>query len=227
MTISTEFINQIVRNVMREMQSRVSTVDAAVPVVVNLVKEAEVLSLGPRVISENVLVEANAAGRTISLQAGAVITPSGRDYIRRHHVRVSSQVGGRSTPAVSGIFIAVGTHATLQSAASAAGWKTLTATSEFAAAALASDNLKNGIVACGGGEPSVVACLLNRNTSVRAAVVTRTTNLVTLTTAMNPQVLCLDSSGWSFGELLRLLRGLAAAVVVPKDWKEIPAGGTR
>lgn len=220
MNISAEYIDQIVQNVMREMQTRVPMMDVSAPVETKQTAAAETLQIGSRVVSENVLTSANAAGRAITLAAGAVITPSGRDYIRKNGVRLVSDVGLKNSASNGGTFISIG-DITTSSAAAAAGWKMLTAPTEFGAAALASEKLATGIVTSFGGEPSVVACLLNRNPAVRAAVVTRTTNLATLTSVMNPQVVCLDSTGWSFAELLRLLRGLSMSSVIPKQWKEI------
>jgi hypothetical protein len=228
MTISAEFIDQIVHNVMREMQTR-KTSDAPTALmepVTNRASADRTISISSRVLSEKVLVTANAAGRAISLQPGTVITPSGRDYIRKNGVRLTSEVGGTGSASLSGVFVAVGIHATT-SAASAAGWKALNATTEFEAADLASQHATTGIVACCGGEPSVVACLLNRNPAMRAAVITRATNLVTLATVLSPQVVCLDSSGWSFGDVLRLLRSLAIPPKTPAHWKEISAGSKR
>ena len=184
------------------------------------------INISSRVLSEKVLVTANAAGRAISLQPGTVMTPSGRDYIRKNGVRLTSDVSGSGSASQSGTFVAIGTHTTT-SAAAAAGWKAITASAEFDAASLASQHAATGIVVCCGGEPSVVACLLNRNPAVRAAVISRTTNLVTLITVMSPQVVCLDSSGWSFGDILRLLRSLGTPPLTPANWKEIAAGNTR
>jgi len=229
MTISAEFIDQIVHSVMREMQIRKPSNAAAALTkpIVNATPADPTISIGSRVLSERVLVSANAAGRAISLQPGTVITPSGRDYIRKNGVRLTSDVSntGTGSASLSGTFIAIGANTTT-SVASAAGWKSLISSSDCDAASLASQHISSGIVACCGGEPSVVACLLNRNPQVRAAVITRTTNLVKLTTAMNPQVVCLESTGWSFGELLRLLRGLVMTTPAPNDWKEL-AGGAR
>ena len=223
MTISAEFIDQIVQNVMREMQTRVPMPDAAAPVVTKQTITLETLQIGSRVVSENVLITANAAGRAISLSSGAVITPSGRDYIRKNGIRLTSEIGGKTVGSTGGTFIAIG-DSTTSSAASAAGWKTLTSKNEFDAAVLASEKLSSGMVTSFGGEPSVVACLLNRNPAVRAAVVTKATNLVTLISIMNPQIVCLDSTGWSFAELLRLLRGLSMSAAIPKQWKELARG---
>lgn len=225
MTINAEFIDQIVHSVMREMQIR-TTSNAPVALRDAVVEKSptdKTISINNRVVSENVLKIANAAGRTILLQQGTVITPSGRDFIRKNGVRLASDVGATVNAATGGTFITVGAGTT-SSAATAAGWKTLTAVSETAAAVLASEKLATGMVASFGGEPSVVACLLNRNSAVRAAVVTRTTDLPKLTGVMNPQVICLDSMGWSFAELLRLLRGLSMSSMVPKQWQELTGG---
>ena len=228
MSFDSAYIDQIVRNVMREMQSRTtsSAPAALMQPIASKTPTEQIISISSRVLSEKVLVTANAAGRAISLQPGTVITPSGRDYIRKNGVRLTSDVSGTGSASLSGVFIAVGTHATT-SAASAAGWKALTASTEFDAASLASQHAAAGIVACCGGEPSVVACILNRNPAIRAAVITRATNLVTLITVMSPQVVCLDSSSWSFGDILRLLRSLAVPPCRPAQWKEISAGSTR
>ncbi len=221
MSFDTAYIDQIVHNVMREIQTRTSsnTPAALMQPIASKTPAEQTISISSRVLSEKVLITANAAGRAISLQPGTVITPSGRDYIRKNGVRLTSEVSNTGCASLRGVFIAVGTHATT-SAASAAGWKALTASTEFDAARLASQHAAAGIVACCGGEPSVVACILNRNPAIRAAVITRATNLVTLITVMSPHVVCLDSSSWSFGDILKLLRSLAAASQ-PQGWKEI------
>ncbi len=178
------------------------------------------LTIAAKVISEDILIAARAAGRTIVVQAGAIITPSGKDYIRKNGVTVAGSALNKPATVSTGSFIVVGNNATCQSAASTAGWKTSAVSNEHDAALTASLSLKNGITVTCGGEPSVVACLLNRNPDVRAAVITKATNLITLTTVMSPQVVCLDSSGWSFGDILKLLRSLSAANR-PQGWKEI------
>lgn len=227
MTIDAAYIDQIVQNVMREMKSRVTVpAVASAPMATSQTKPATAteaptsLTIAARVVSEDILVAARAAGRTIVLQAGAIITPSGKDYIRKNGVTVAGSALNKPATVSTGSFIVVGNNATCQSAASTAGWKTAAVNNEHDAALAASQTLKNGITVTCGGEPSVVACLLNRNPDVRAAVITRATNLITLTTVMSPQVVCLDSSGWSFGDILKLLRSLSAANR-PQGWKEI------
>ena len=227
MTVDAAYIDQIVQNVMREMKSRVTVpAVASAPTATSQTKPATTteaptaLTIAAKVVSEDILVAARVAGRTIVLQAGAIITPSGKDYIRKNGVTVAGSALNKPATVSTGSFSVVGNHATCQSAASTAGWKTSAVSNEHDAALAASQSLKNGITVTCGGEPSVVACLLNRNPDVRAAVITKATNLITLTTVMSPQVVCLDSSGWSFGDILKLLRSLSAANR-PQGWKEI------
>lgn len=226
MHLSSETIDQIVQNVMRDMQSRESSTSPAAPVTLHATDDlTSVVRIDNKVITEEVLVKAQAGGRAVALSPAAVMTPSARDFIRRNGVRLASRVQG-SAAATNGLLIGIGSETLANSAAGAAGWKTLVTATEIEAATIAAQHEVPGVVTYG-GEPSVVACLLNRNAAMRAAVVTRSTDLVTLTAVMNPQVVCLESSGWSFGELLRLLRALSTSASVPATWKELSAGGVR
>ena len=228
MNLDATYIDQIVQNVMREMNLRTASVDAglsaakpadAKPAALPPLAVAPAVHIAAKVVSEDALIAAGAAGKTVSLTAGAIVTPSGRDFIKKNGVRLSSEI---SKPAgvSSGSVILIGASPVIQSAATSAGWSASTAGSEVEAASAAASGLTKSLVVTCGGEPSVVACLLNRRPEVRAAVITKSTNLVTLATVMSPHVVCLDSSGWSFGDILKLLRSLSAANR-PQGWKEI------
>ena len=227
MHINSETIDQIVRNVMRDMQPRTTSTSLAAPVRIPAPDSSEaIVQIDSKVITEEVLNAARAAGRIIAINPDAVVTPSARDYIRRNAVQLTSRMVG-SVTATSGLLIGIGASSLAFSAAAAADWKTLAVSTEREAAAITAQHITTGLVTCIGGEPSVVACLLNRNQAVRAAVVTRVTNLVTLAALMNPQVVCLEASGWSFGELLKVFRSLAATRTAPVDWQEMADGGVR
>ena len=227
MTLDPTYIDQIVQNVMREMNLRTASVgtgvSAAKPVEVKTAPLAvagdALVKILTKVISEDILIAAGAAGKTVSLTSGAIVTPSGRDFIKKNGVRVSSEIS-KPTGVSSGALIVIGTSPVIQSAATSAGWSASAAASELEAASAAASRLTQSLVVTCGGEPSVVACLLNRKPEVRAAVITKSTNLITLTTVMSPHVVCLDSSGWSFGDILKLLRSLSAASR-PQAWREI------
>jgi hypothetical protein len=149
MTIDATYIDQIVQNVMREMKSR-TTVEAASAQVAktNATRGGALapLQIAARVVSEDILVAAKAAGRSIALQPGAIVTPSGRDFIRKHNVTIAGSSAARTTVSTTGNFIAVGAVPMCQSAASAAGWQVIAAGSEFEAADVARKTLKSGLV---------------------------------------------------------------------------------
>jgi hypothetical protein len=178
------------------------------------------LHVAARVITGDVLTAARADGRTITVPAGAVLTPTGRDFIRTHRVKIVSAANDGPHASAAGVLVTIGPLSTCSAAAQAAGWESEAVGDEYTAASLAAAKLPSGRVVCCGGEPSVVACLLNRSPAVRAAVITRNTNLQTLSAVMSPQVVCLDSGGWSFGELLRLMRSLTRGIR-PQGWREI------
>lgn len=222
MTISSELISQIVRNVMREMETHTSPADPAALTT----KDTDTFRIEGKVISEGVLAAAQAAGRTISLSPGAVLTPSGRDYIRRNAVRLCSRMAGTTAGGIPGTVILVETASLISSAAAATGWKIVTTSTDFDAASIAAEQQSPGVVV-GCREPSVVACLLNRNPALRVAVVTRETCLETLRSVMNPGIVCLESKSWAFGELLRLFRTLTVPITQPTVWTELTKGARR
>ncbi|MBL8808765.1 MAG: hypothetical protein JNM43_01200 [Planctomycetaceae bacterium] len=234
MSFDAAYIDQIVQSVLSEIRSQntsggvasvaapKATAVAAAPQPVN----AAPLVIRERVISESVLVTAQAAGRTVSLLQGAVITPSGRDYIRKNRVTLSSGVGSAAV-SVTGLVISLRAAATVSAAASATGWKTASTESVFAAAGTVIREFQTQPVVCIGDDSSVVACLVNRDTRVRAAVIGRPELVTTLTSVMNPNVWCIDGAGWSFADYQRLLRSVGRNAEKPTGWEEIAAGGPR
>lgn len=221
-------IEAITRRVLRELSSRgvgIATARAEtlpVPSATSAETAAvAVAGIDAKVITEDTLLAANAAGQTISVLAGAVITPSGHDYIRRNSVTISNHPPVAGIATSSGVLIVSGNQTAAVSAANTAKWNIISAGCDFDAADKAGDELARPVVCCV-GEPSLTACLLNRNAEIRAAVITQTTDIGLLGTIMNPQVICLDSAGWSFAALLKLFRRLVASTATaPVAWKEL------
>jgi len=230
MNFTSQQIEAITASVLRELASRGVAVAANLRSGTRQSSVAEVRSesgdsgyvIADKVVTEDALVAAGAAGQTVSLTVGAIITPSGHDYIRRNGVTVTSGINTSATAkSASGLLIMIGNCSSALSAASTAKWQVVEAGCEFDAATKATKQNQSPIV-CTGGEPSVTACLVNRNADIRAAVVTQNTDIELLTSVMNPQVLCLDSSGWSFAALLRLFRQLSVSnSAAPAGWKEV------
>ncbi|MCA9050556.1 MAG: hypothetical protein KDA89_17585 [Planctomycetaceae bacterium] len=235
MSFSESQIEVITQSVLRELSSRgIAVANAALTgESLNAPPEAKTQAavearnvlasgcrLNDRVITEEILAGYSASGQ-VTVRSDAVITPSGHDYIRRSGLTVVRGVVGASRSG-TGTLLAVGNCATAISAAAAAGWKTVEAGCEWDAARKATPLLNKERVVCCGGEASVTACLLNRNADVRAAVVTPASDTDKVIRKMNPQVVCLNHSGWSFVAVTRLLRSLASvSLAAPEKWREL------
>lgn len=232
MIFSSQQIETITQSVLQELRSRgvaIAAADAGSTHSFNGKPQATAsdtkadacgLPLNAKVITEDSLLAAGVSGKTISIPAGAVITPSGHDFIRRNNVSITN--GGVNTPATSGgLLIVIGDCSAAASAASSAKWRATKAGCEVDAANKTTKHMPRPVV-CIGGEPSVTACLLNRTKEIRAAVIATDTDLHQLSTAMNPQVVCLNSVGWTFAAVLKLLRQLNGSnAAAPSKWKEL------
>lgn len=216
MTFTSDFVDEIVRNVMQELHIPTSSSNAT----------AELTSAGAvvhsRVITEDLLAGMDPADRHIRITPGAVITPSGRDYIRRHGLTVQSTTAvGTAGASTAGRVWIVGEAASVTSAAQSAGWEVAQVAGNFDAANQAAQEGLDVRNVCCSSQPSIVACLLNRNTTRRSAVITESTCLTELCTEMNPDTVCLSPVGWSVTGLRRLLQRLSTAAQRPAAWKEL------
>lgn len=226
MSFDADYIEKIVRGVLDEMRSRQTTVSTSAPKnqEPTVVASGGQLVITERVISESVLVGVSAAGRTISLVPGAVITPSGRDYIRKHNVTLSSSVAGKVRSG-SGLIVDLQSSSALSSAAAVSGWKIVSAGNLFDAAAVVAKESASRTVVCVGNEAAAVGCLVNRDVRVRAAVVGRPDSIAALVSIMNPNVWCVEGTGWSFSDFQRLLKSVSGSTEKPVSWEEVFAGG--
>ncbi len=218
MTFSNELIDEVVRNVMRELQLSPTTAAASS----TAGSSTSSVELSQRVITEDVLAEQIAPGATVVVPTDAVLTPSGRDYIRRHRIVISSVPSVAVSGSFGGLVLVVGDMKSMSSAAKSAGWAIDSAAGNFDAANLIAQKDAEQRTVCCSDQPSVIACLVNRNTQRRAAVVTSETCLSGLLNDMNPDTVCLSVKGWSFMELLRMLKKLSGnGGALPAGWKEL------
>ena len=218
MTFSNELIDEVVRNVMRELQLSPTTAAASSTVG----SSTSSVELSQRVITEDVLAEQIAPGATVVVPTDAVLTPSGRDYIRRHRIVISSVPSVAVSGSFGGLVLVVGDMKSMSSAAKSAGWAIDSAAGNFDAANLIAQKDAEQRTVCCSNQPSVIACLVNRNTQRRAAVVTSETCLSGLLNDMNPDTVCLSVKGWSFIELRRMLKKLSGnGGALPAGWKEL------
>jgi len=222
MKLTAEHVEEIVRSVLRELQpapAAVSALPAVTAAAAAGVAAGGVTAVHGLVISEAVLSAAGVAGGTVSLQRGAVLTPSGRDYLRRHAVRVASQLPGAAARVLGGLVIQCLRSAVVESAAGAAGWGVETVSSEDAAIGRVLQLHGERPLVCVSSDPAV---------DVRAAAVTGASDLQRLTERLRPTVVCLDGAGWSWTQLLRMLRMQSSvARSAPAGWREVEQGAGR
>jgi len=225
MNYSNDFIEQVVENVIRELGSRPASGDSAQPAASVAATEDAVIT--SRVITEDVLLAGGVGCGTIVIPAGAVITPSGREFIRRHSITIARAADPANAAAgcqAGGGLVVMGTRSSgLATAASASGWDTAQADcaaglAEQAAASAACG--RRAVTCC--HHPSVTACLINRCEARRAAVLTPQFCLTRLLRHMNPDVVCISPEGWSFSKYVTLLKQLGSGdLTAPDGWKEL------
>ncbi|MEZ6062287.1 MAG: hypothetical protein R3C19_18250 [Planctomycetaceae bacterium] len=183
-----------------------------------------IAALTDRVITEAVLEHAGIVGRQVLLGRKAVITPSGYDYLRRNRV-VVTRAGSPVRNDLPGVVISINCDALADSAAKVVSWSRVSVASEVEAAARAIPMAATTRVACCGGEPGIVACLVNRHRGMRAAVVNSNCSMDAIWRQMNPNVVCFSPEHWSLAAVWQLLRQFTAcSPEVPASWKEVPEG---
>ena len=247
MALTSDKLEEIVRQVLQELRagqvarpaaavapaaatSSVPVSAARVGAAPAVLTSADVVAISDRAVTESVLANAGAAGRTVSLVRGAVLTPSARDYIRRHNVRLSTAVTATasvSAAAFAGAVVIVGRESTVRMAAAAVGWPVREVADNFSAARAAQELLPGKRVLCVCPSPAIAACVLNRDSAIRAAVLERAVGMERLLEQMQPQAVCLQSEGWGYPELSRLLGLMQRPLQQPAGWSEKQWGGVR
>lgn len=234
-----QLVDRIVQEVLREIAARQTPAGASTKTsgekpsgesVKTTIETA--ISLSGKVVTEAILAEAGAAGRLVILKPGSVLTPSGRDFIRRNGVRISSSAGVASTTksgtgvkleTTRGRIFQVGRCTAAAALAGILRWELSVFESESAAAQEAVQKVGESPILIAGGNASLMTCLLNRHTDVRAAVWVRPDSVASTNAGMNPNIVCCDCIGWSISDLTNAARQLSPGMRVPAGWKELVA----
>jgi len=194
----TEHIEKITQSVLRELEARGVGVERQQT---TAAKPSHMLS---GVVTQSVLEESQPEASVV-LAADAIITPSGHEYLRRNNVQVSRSTDTTTQENFLGLVLCSAGSATVLSAAKSAGWEVQKMKDDNAIVEIVSDTSRT---VCCVKHPSLVACLLNRNENIRAAVGTANLDLTPLKEVMNPNVICVNAGGWSFTAFLRMLKTL-------------------
>jgi len=200
---------------------------------------AQATMVADAVITENTLLAVAAPGSSITVGPRSVLTPSAHDYLRTQNIRWtrdsvedSSSAGPRRLLIISKEF-EDGAAADWQMADGqmadglAVPCEVQTVPSDAQAAQLAQRQLNNAggelvVIACAAG--ARVACLANRDSQVRAAVVDSAADAMRLSRVLGANVLCLEAAGKSRFEFQFLVRSVLKTPVPkqPADWVSQP-----
>lgn len=244
MNVRPELVDDIVRNVLARLQGTQPVAPAAPIATATCPKATSATAVQSTegrqpdasaaagkicamVITEDTLQQANISGGSIEIPAGAVITPSGREYLRRFAILTRAAGGDRTTSQTGTLFLS-GVDPVAQAAAAERGWGVRQHQNDLELAA-GVDDLASGPSLCSCDQPNIVACLLNRNARFRVAVIDRQSDVRKLLAVMRPDVLCLAAgTGWTTVGLRRLMQALERLPPqVPDSWCELNTGGVR
>ncbi len=175
--------------------------------------------LSENVITADLLAE-NSAGRSVvEVCSRAVVTPSARDWLKQNKVELSrgSAAKASSNNGKSDWLLVVQTagetvEAVLDDAgrSGAIGSQRETASDAASAAKVAVAAVERGSkCVVFSAEPEIVACLVNRNEKVRAAVVADAATVDRVKAGLDGNAFVVDPTGRSFFELRNLLRRIS------------------
>lgn len=230
MSLTELDVDAIVKSVLRQLQAggeAATTQQEAQREVQKSGSEVEsrpgAVRVSGRVVTADLLAHQAVAGAEVILDPRALITPSARDYLKSHQIRLSTAVdstaqgAGRidtvkrterwlglrvdTCPAFEGAWKSVASQQELT-----CEWRAETSTEDAAGTARSELNR-------GGADRVLVltdrvataACLANRHERVRALAVQQALDLNGLE-ELRPNVVCLSSKGLGFSDYLRLLR---------------------
>lgn len=167
------------------------------------------------VITGSLLEGRVGVSRSVRFAPQAVLTPTARDFLRIKQIEWSREAGNMIAPASANWQAIVSKSLPPVLSAiealktSGEGWDLrLSGTSIEAAcqAVSAISRAEAAGIAVFAEDPDVVACLANRNSRVRAAVVHNTEALSSLRRILGPNVLAISPANKSFFELRNLLK---------------------
>jgi hypothetical protein len=183
-----------------------------------------------RVITADLLREKARPGTQIVIGVKSLITPAAHDYLKLN--RITWERGTSNPTATTATSIS---WKILGSSVSESARKAVTAVCQqrpqikFELVGTATEAAKSAVAAISRGEVpgviiltsavNVVACKVNRNQSIRAAIVSDLKSWNAAETNMSPNVVCIDPADRSFMELQNILNR-----IVSKAPPEAPAG---
>ncbi len=187
--------------------------------------------IAERIVTADVLKDQTQPGSKVLIAKQAILTPSALDYVRNYRLtleRSDTSATGNSTAAVRWkiVLSSVAEHTVraidavcqhrnyLQREFSGTGSEAVSA----AVSAISRAEVAGVIVVT--AAPHVVACRVNRNLAIRAAVVTDLASWQSVQPQLRPNVVCISPQGRGFMELQNVINKVltSPAPEIPVDW---------
>lgn len=214
MTHDEQMIDQIVRSVLARMQASggCKPPDAG----------DRAISLNAKVITGDLLESTVNGTKNVTIGQQAVLTPSARDIIRQRGITIQRGTESTSAAATSNRWHAIVVKSTpaLEGALSDAmnssemlSGRKLVGSNDEAAQTVINDICRaeaDGVVVFS-EHPQLVACLSNRNRSVRAAIADNAATIKAVSKAMSANVFCVNPVDQPWFHLRNILRQLPAS----------------
>jgi len=228
MNIDTQAIDDIVAGVLSQlgMTSTVARASHKADSVTKSSSASQKLELTEIVITEDLLSEKAAGATSLLIPKEAVITPSGRDWLRKHEITWKRDNPSTSSKekAVWRLIVATPADAIdkLNDEVTRWGWSLdcVGGSEEAAVCGVTSLNEETEGVVILTSEPERVACRANRHSHVRAASVAQVSDIARVKQHLGANFIAVCPGDRGFFELRNMMKTLAAGgpPQAPENW---------
>ena len=222
MQISEELVNQVVADVLSTLSRQGQVAGAAGNVATSVSTRSSVI-LSEKVITADLLADKAKGQSVVGITAGAILTPSAKDFLREFNVEVrraaasgpaETKQGGAWRAIVLSAPTVVEQALTNIEQQTGASWSqelsgSLDEAVREAVSSLCRADAAGVVLFASAAEKA--ACLANRNQKVCAAAVQDVNHLRTVQAQMRPNLICVNPEQKTFIELRNLIKTFVAA----------------
>lgn len=222
MQISEELVNQVVADVLSTLSRQGQVTQTTGKVSTSAAPGSSVI-LSEKVITADLLAEKAKGQFTVGITAGAILTPSAKDYLRENGIEIKRATTAAAAQAKQGgawRAMVLSRAGVVDQALTNIEQQTGASWSQELAGSL--DEAVQGAVSslCRADAAGVVlfvsaaekaACLANRNQKICAAAIQDVNHLRTVAAQMSPNLICVNPDQKSFIELRNLMKAFVSA----------------